>query len=102
MNFKEFIGKHEGEKMIVVGLSPDSVYNFVGTNVRTIGVNDVQRYYPCDYTVVVDPKECFTDERWKYIPSSKSRAVFSQLDIPHPRLCKIKLNDVPGSFFESD
>ena len=97
----EFVGKHKGEKMIVVGLSPESVYNAVGTGYRTIGVNDVQRYIPTDYTVVIDPKECFTEERWSHIINSKSRAVFSQLQLDHPRVVPIKFRDERGSFMTS-
>ena len=101
MKWQEFVGKHNGEKMIVVGLSPESVYNALGTGHRTIGVNDVQRYIPCDYTVVIDPKECFTEERWSYIINSKSRAIFSQLVIDHPRVVPIKLNEERGSYLTS-
>lgn len=101
-NFNDYVDKHKGEKMIVIGLSPQSLYNFIGTGCYTIGVNDVGRYYPTDYTVCVDPEPCFKGDRWNYITKSKSRAVFSQLQIPHERLCKIKLNELRGSFLKEN
>lgn len=60
------------KKAVVLGLG-NSVLNYsksVGD--ITFGVNDIARYHKVDYTIVIDGKARFEDERLKYIVNTDS------------------------------
>ncbi len=67
----------------------------------TIGVNDVGRKFQPDYLVVVNPKEQFTGDRFRYVESSQAGYIFTQLDLPveHPNIVKFKLGTFGGTDF---
>jgi hypothetical protein len=46
----------------------------------TIGVNDIGRYFHPNYLLVVDPRRRLTEERYRYIDSSKAVFVFTDRD----------------------
>jgi SAM-dependent methyltransferase len=58
----------------------------------TIGVNDVGRLFQPDYLVVLNPRQQFTGDRFRYVETSRARAVFTQLHlgIAHPRLVRFR------------
>ena len=87
--FADYLGRHSGETVIVCGcgsslaLLTPSLLRPPGRCV-TIGVNDVGRHFTPDYLVVVNERRQFDRERYVHVEESQARAVFTQLDLPHP------------------
>ena len=69
----------------------------------TIGVNDVGRKFQPNYLVVVNPKNQFSGDRFKYVESSQAEYLFTQLDLPvkHPNIVKFKLGQFGGTDFSN-
>lgn len=67
----------------------------------TIGVNDVGRKFQPNCLVVVNPKEQFTGDRFRYVETSKAEYIFTQLDLPidHPNIVKFELGAFGGTDF---
>ena len=72
---------HRGESVVVCGCGEslnelDAPERFV-----TVGVNDVGRRFTPRYLVVVNPRNQFTGDRFKYVEGSQAEYVFTQLDL---------------------
>lgn len=67
----------------------------------TIGVNDVGRKFQPDYLVVVNPKNQFSGDRFKFVEDSKAEYIFTQLDlkIKNPNVVKFNLGTFNGTDF---
>ena len=72
-------------------------------NFITIGVNDVGRKFQPNYLVVVNPKNQFSGDRFKYVQNSKAEYLFTQLDLPvkHSNIVKFKLGQFGGTDFSN-
>lgn len=66
-------------KMDVLGLG-ESVLSYVNTGNQTVGVNDINKYYPVDYLVVVDLPRRFTGNRLATIKKSIPKKFFTYLE----------------------
>ena len=69
----------------------------------TIGVNDVGRLFQPDYLVVVNPRNQFHGDRFRYVDESGARAIFTQLDLglSHPHVVRFQLGKRCGVDFSN-
>jgi predicted O-methyltransferase YrrM len=90
---------HRGETMLVCGCSSSLSQIDSPERFTTIGVNDVGRLFNPDYLVVVNPPSQFSGDRFRYVESSRARAIFTQLDlgISHPNVVRIRLGRRGGA-----
>jgi len=80
MLYQSFKDKHEGSKMIVAGLGESTMLlSDLSSSVLTMGVNDIGRLFTPTYTVVVNDNKSFNEERWKYIETCESNAIFTHI-----------------------
>ena len=79
MEYKEFKNRHEGGKIIVSGCGTSASLLESPQNYITIGVNDLSRLYTPNYLVVVNDKNSFPADRWKWIGESKCPHIFTHL-----------------------
>ncbi|MGZ8157283.1 MAG: galactosyltransferase-related protein [Methylobacter sp.] len=104
VSLASFKDAHKGETIIVCGCGEslnllDHPERFV-----TIGVNDIGRRFHPDYLVVVNPRGQFSDDRFRYVETSRARYLFSQYDdlvVPHPQLIKFQLGTRGGTDFSN-
>jgi glycosyltransferase involved in cell wall biosynthesis len=98
-DFASFRNYHEGETMLVCGCGT-SLRNIVSPErFPTIGVNDVGRLFDPDYLVVINPRNQFSGDRFRYVEASNAQAVFTQLDlgIQHPNVVRFHLGKRGGT-----
>lgn len=83
MNYSDFRNIHAGEKIVVCGCGTSSS-GFLGRHEDfvTIGVNDLCRLFTPTYTVVVNDRTSFNDDRWRHIKSCGSKNIFTHLTKP--------------------
>lgn len=95
-----FIDTHQNSSIVVCGCGES--LNDLARPERfiTIGVNDVGRRFQPNYLVVVNPRQQFSGERFRYVENSKAEFIFTQLDLGLKRvnIVKFKL----GTFGETD
>lgn len=99
--FSEFRGFHAGETILVCGCGSSLSQVVSPERCITIGVNDVGRLFQPDYLVVLNPKEQFRADRFRFVEESRARAVFTQLKlgIRHPHIVPIRLGKLGGVDF---
>lgn len=102
--FSDFRGTHKDKTIIVCGcgVSLNTLNN--PDQFITIGVNDVGRLFEPDYLVVLNPKHQFKGDRFRYVESSKAKAIFTQLDlhINHPNIIRFRLGVRGGTDISND
>ncbi|MCU1264369.1 MAG: hypothetical protein JWM21_687 [Acidobacteria bacterium] len=76
-----FSNSHQDETILVCGCGHS--LNELGEPKRfiTIGVNDIGRRFHPDYLVVVNPRDQFSGDRFRYVESSAAKFLFTQLDL---------------------
>ena len=80
----------------IIGLGPSKdLFKPEGFD-KTIGVNDIWRFYKTDVIVCLDREKAFTSERLKVINESKPEAFYSQVVNWDTRPEFIKINISPG------
>ena len=79
MEYKEFKNKHAGEKIMVVGcgVSTETLTN--PQDYTIVGVNDLSRLFVPNYLVVLNDKNSFPAERWKWIGESTCPHIFTHI-----------------------
>ena len=99
--FKDFRGFHAGETLLVCGCGSSLSRVVAPERLVTIGVNDVGRLFHPDYLVVLNPRQQFSGDRFRYVEQSRARAVFSQLElgISHPHQVRLRLGRRGGTDF---
>ena len=67
----------------------------------TIGVNDVERRFTPDYLVVVNPREQFSGDRFRYVENSRAKFLFTHLNLglARPNIVKFRLGAFGGVEF---
>ena len=93
------------EQIHILGTAPSVREYIPNPDIKTIGVNDIFRYHPVDYLLLMDGISTFTDDRQKIIKESKPAKVFTTLMgwlkyFDNPIL--IKIFDNPGHIDEFD
>ncbi|HEY0174250.1 MAG TPA: galactosyltransferase-related protein, partial [Pyrinomonadaceae bacterium] len=76
-----FRNAHHGESVVVCGCGESLNALELPGRFVTVGVNDVGRRFTPRYLVVVNPRNQFTGDRFKYVEDSKAEFVFTQLDL---------------------
>ncbi|MCD9185055.1 MAG: methyltransferase domain-containing protein [Pyrinomonadaceae bacterium] len=69
----------------------------------TIGVNDVGRKFHPNYLVVVNPRQQFTGDRFRFVENSKAEYIFTQLNLvlKGKNIVKFKLGEFGGTDFSN-
>ena|SRR5688572_19811911 len=95
--FADYRDRHRGETIIVCGCGVSLKRFRRPDGFVTIGVNDVGRLFTPDYLVVINERRQFTQERYAYVEASQAKAVFTQLDLAHPRAVRFRLGKRGGT-----
>jgi hypothetical protein len=95
--FADYRDQHRGETILVCGCGTSlSLLTEPGRFV-TIGVNDVGRRFTPDYLVVVNERRQFDLARYAHVERSEAKAIFTQLDLQHPRAVRFRLGQRGGT-----
>lgn len=99
----EFRGFHAGEAILVCGCGTSLNQVVSPERCITIGVNDVGRMFQPDYLVVLNPKDQFHGDRFRYVEESRAKAIFTQLKlgVRHPHIVQIRLGKFGGVDFSN-
>ena len=95
--FADFRDRHRGATIIVCGCGVSLNLLCRPERAVTIGVNDIGRLFTPRYLVVVNERRQFAAERYVHVEQSQADAVFSQLDLPHPRTVRFRLGRRGGT-----
>ena len=95
--FGDYKDRHPGETVIVCGCGTSLALLTQPERFVTIGVNDVGRRFTPDYLVVVNERRQFDPERYGHVERSAAKALFTQLDLPHPRAVRFRLGRRGGT-----
>src|SRR5258707_3928267 len=91
---------HRAEAIVVCGCG-SSLNNFKQPErFITIGVNDVGRLFQPKYLLVVDPKQAFKGDRFRYVEASQAEYLFTQLPdlgLSHPNVVVFRLGKKDGT-----
>ena len=96
-----FANVHRGGTVIVCGCGQSLNQLQHPERFVTIGVNDVGRKFQPDYLVVVNPRNQFAGDRFRYVEGSQSKFIFTQLDLglANPNVVKFSLGTQGGTDF---
>jgi spore maturation protein CgeB len=97
--FAGYRNLHDAETMLICGCGASLPTMVAPERLTTIGVNDVGRIFDPDYLVVINPRNQFTGDRFRFVEDSRAQAVFSQLDlgITHPNQVRFRLGKRGGT-----
>ncbi|HST50361.1 MAG TPA: glycosyltransferase [Pyrinomonadaceae bacterium] len=96
-----FQHSHSGADIVVCGCGESLKELARPERFLTIGVNDVGRLFTPDYLVVVNPRSQFAGDRFGYVERSRSRFIFTQLNLGPLRapVVKFRLGRYGGTDF---
>lgn len=96
---KDFGSARAGASIVVCGCGPSLHELEQPQRFVTIGVNDVGRLFDPTYLVVVNPRQQFEGERFRYVEQSGAQALFTQLDLGtvRPPVVRFKLGQYGGT-----
>lgn len=94
-----FRQRHAGETILVCGCGPSLNDLRDPQRFVTIGVNDVGRLFDPSYLVVVNPRQQFKGDRFRYVEQSRAGALFTQLDLGPvaPPVVRFRLGELGGT-----
>ena len=100
-DLKDFRNYHSGETILVCGCGTSLNEVVSPGRFITIGVNDVGRLFQPDYLVVLNPRQQFKPDRFRFVEQSRAKAIFTQLDlgIRHPHIVRFRLGRLGGVDF---
>ena len=92
-------GVHSNQTILVCGCGPSLRELEDPARCITIGVNDVGRLFDPTYLVVLNPRQQFKADRFRYVEQSNAQALFTQLDLGRvkPPVVKFKLGQYGGT-----
>ena len=102
MKFEDFRDRHRGETLVVCGCGASLQELREPGRYVTIGVNDVGRLFTPSYLVVVNERRQFAPDRYRYVECSQASAIFSQIELNHPRAVRFRLGNRGGTEREKD
>ena len=96
--------RHAGETIVVCGCGRSLAELEDPGRYVTIGVNDVGRLFDPTYLVVLNPRSQFKGDRFRYVETSRARALFTQLELGlrHPDVVRFRLGRRGGTSVEDD
>lgn len=88
-----------GATVIVCGCGPSLLELHDPGRWITVGVNDVGRLFDPTYLVVVNPRNQFKSDRFRFVENSNARCLFTQLDLGRvrPPVVRFKLGQYGGT-----
>jgi len=94
-----FRGRHRDQTIIVCGCGESLNELNRPAGAVTIGVNDVGRLFDPTYLVVVNPRNQFKADRFRFVEQSNAQALFTQLDLGpvRPPVVRFKLGQFGGT-----
>lgn len=97
--FSEFLNFHANQSVIVCGCGSSLKELTNPEEFITIGVNDIGRLFDPDYLVVLNSKNQFKGDRYRYIENSQASAIFTHLTlgIKHHNIIRFKLGKRGGT-----
>ncbi len=95
--FASYRDRHRGQDIVVCGCGESAKLLARPDRFVTIGVNDIGRLFTPDYLVVVNERRQFAADRYVHVERSRAWAVFSQLELAHPRLVPFRLGRRGGT-----
>lgn len=98
-DLREFREIHAGQTILVCGCGESLKELRSPERFITIGVNDVGRLFTPTYLVVVNPRQQFKGDRFRYVEQSDAQALFTQLDLGpvRPPVVRFKLGQYGGT-----
>jgi hypothetical protein len=98
-----FYNLHKGQSIVVCGCGESLNDLAEPERFITIGVNDVGRKFQPNYLIVVNPRNQFSGERFRYVEASRAGYLFTQLDlgVKHPNIVKFQLGQSGGTDFSN-
>lgn len=98
----DYRNRHPGATIVVCGCGRSLTELPSPTEMLTIGVNDVGRLFNPTYLVVVNPKNQFAADRFRYVAESRAQALFTQLEprqlgCDHARMVRFRLGRRAGT-----
>lgn len=96
---REFRDIHPAQTILVCGCGESLKELATPGHHITIGVNDVGRLFDPTYLVVVNPRNQFKADRFRFVEQSNAQVLFTQLDLGpvRPRLVRFKLGQFGGT-----
>ncbi|HEY8561399.1 MAG TPA: glycosyltransferase [Pyrinomonadaceae bacterium] len=96
-----FQNYHQDQTLIVCGCGESLNELTQPERFVTVGVNDVGRRFTPDYLVVVNPREQFAGDRFRFVENSRAAYLFTQLElgVRHPHVVKFRLGSFGGTDF---
>lgn len=98
-----FQNQHQNDSIIVCGCGES--LNDLENSERfiTIGVNDVGRKFQPNYLLVVNPRQQFKGDRFRFVENSRAEYIFTQLDLglKGKNVVKFKLGAFDGTDFSN-
>ncbi|HQU81626.1 MAG TPA: methyltransferase domain-containing protein [Pyrinomonadaceae bacterium] len=98
-----FLNLHNKDSIIVCGCGESLNELQNPERFITIGVNDVGRKFQPNYLVVVNPRQQFSGDRFRFVENSSADFVFTQLDLSLKRrnIVRFKLGKFCGTDFSN-
>ncbi len=98
---RDFRGYHAGQTILVCGCGSSLSEIVAPERYIAIGVNDVGRLFQPDYLVVLNPRQQFQGDRFRFVEESRASAIFTQLvlGIHHPHIVRFRLGRFAGTDF---
>src|ERR1041384_8259880 len=98
-----FKNAHQGQAIVVCGCGESLNELANPEQFLTVGVNDVGRLFHPNYLVVLNPRNQFSGDRFRFVESSKAEYLFTQLElgISHPNIVKFRLGAYAGTDFSN-
>lgn len=99
--FSDYRNYHQNQNIIVCGCGSSLNELTDPQDFITIGVNDVGRQFTPDYLVVLNSRNQFKSDRFRYVEKSQASALFTHLNlgITHPNIVHFKLGKRGGTEF---
>ena len=96
-----FSNIHQNQKIVVCGCGWSLNELEQPERFVTIGVNDVGRKFQPDYLIVVNPREQFSGDRFRFVENSAAKHLFTQLNlgVALEKTVKFRLGKFGGTDF---
>lgn len=92
-------GAHSDVDLVVCGCGPSLLHLPQPQRFVTIGVNDVGRLFDPTYLVVLNPRQQFKHDRFRYVEQSNAQALFTQIELGRvrPPVVRFRLGQYAGT-----
>ncbi|MGO1003099.1 glycosyltransferase [Lysobacter sp. CA196] len=96
---RDFHMRHSGIDLVVCGCGPSLLQLPEPQRYVSIGVNDVGRLFDPTYLVVLNPRQQFKHDRFRYVEQSNAQALFTQIELGRvrPPVVRFRLGQYAGT-----